>query len=225
VRLSVHRSAYVAGVALAAALALYAAPARAGEPYVHDGFQFRGAVGFGYLDTSTSDNSSIHGIDGSFELYFGGMPVRGLAIGGFLSDANAPGPGVTLGNVTASDNSSSLNLFTIGPYIDWYPHAHEGFHILGTLGYANVRFSVDEGNGSASNSSGGVTIGGGIGYDWWVARDWSIGILGRMTFAHTSQTVAGGSVVVVNGTNVATGDVTVSQDTIAPEILFSFSFN
>jgi hypothetical protein len=216
-------------VALAAALALYAAPARAGEPYVHDGFQFRGAVGFGFISTSTSDNSSVHGGDGNFELYFGGMPIRGLAIGGFISDVYAPNPGFTadngVANVTVSDSNTSLNLFTVGPYVDWYPRAHEGLHILGTLGYANVKISTSQGDFSASSSAGGVTIGGGVGYDWWVGRDWSIGILGRLTYAHTSQTVATGAVVSVNGANVASGDVTVSQDTIAPEILFSFSFN
>jgi hypothetical protein len=217
----VRATAYVSGVVLAA-LSLYAAPARAGEGYEHDGFQFRGAVGFGYLSASGSDNDSgsIHGGDGNLELYFGGMPIRGLAIGGFISDAYAPSPGITSGNVTVSDSNTSLNFLTIGPYIDWYPHPHEGLHILGTVGYANLKESFDDGNVSASQSAGGFTIGAGIGYDWWVSRDFSLGILGRFTYAHTSESTS-----VVVGNAVVDTTVTVSQDTVAPEILFSFSYN
>jgi hypothetical protein len=224
VHLSMQRAARVAGVALGAVVSLYAAPARAGEGYVHDGFQFRGAVGFGFTDASESENGSIHGVDGTFEAYFGGMPIRGLAIGGFISDAFAPGPGITNGNVTVSDSNTSLNYFRIGPYVDWYPHPHEGLHILGTLGYANIRVAYDNGDTSVSNSAGGFTLGGGIGYDWWVSRDWTVGILGTISFAHTSTSESTGTVV-VGGVAVGDATVTVSQNTVSPQIMFSFSFN
>jgi hypothetical protein len=85
-----------------------------------------------------------------------------------------------------------------------------GLHILGTLGLARLTASFDNGTVSASDSGTGFTLGGGIGYDWWVGRDWSLGILGRFTFAATSRTFDG---------------VSVSESTFLPAVLFSFSYN
>jgi hypothetical protein len=205
-----HRFRLVAAAAALATVSLAAGAARAGESHVHDGFQFRGTVGLGFMSDSESDDTTVHGGAGAFELYFGGMPIRGLAIGGFVSGAVAPGPSLSADGVSVSDSNSTLTLFTVGPYIDWYPHAHEGFHLLGTLGYANLKASYDDGNLSASNSAGGFTLGGGIGYDWWVSRDWSLGILGRFTYAQTSRSIEG---------------VSFTQNTVVPAVLFSFSFN
>jgi hypothetical protein len=206
----VHRTSFASTVILAfAALSSTASPAGA-EERTHDGFQFRGAVGFGYLSDAESNDGTLHGGAGVLEIYLGGMPVRGLAIGGFLSGASAVGPSITVNGFSASDSNTSLTLVTVGPYIDYYPEPRKGFHILGTLGYANVKASFDDGTLSANSSAGGPTIGVGIGYDWWVGRDWSIGILGRFTYAQTSRTIEG---------------LHTSEQTVLPALLFSVSYN
>jgi hypothetical protein len=201
----VHRVSFTtAGVLTAAALTFASTPARA-EGRTHDGFQFRGTVGFGYMSDAESSNATVHGPAGVLEVYVGGMPVRWLAIGGFLS-----GPSVSVEGLSVRDTDTRLTLVTIGPYIDYYPAPHKGLHILGTLGFASLTARYDDVNFSASNSAGGFTLGGGIGYDWWVSRDWSIGVLGRFTFASTSRTVDGFSV---------------SESTVLPAVLFSVSYN
>jgi hypothetical protein len=205
----VHRG-NVTGAAtmLVAALALTSRPSRA-EGRTHEGFQFRGAVGFGYISDDESRNANLHGGAGVLEVYLGGTPARGLVIGGFLSGASAIGPSVSVDGFSASSNDTRLTLFTVGPYIDYYPNPHGGFHVLGTLGFADLTASYDDGTFAARDSGTGITLGGGIGYDWWVSRDWSLGILGRFTFASTRRTVDGFSV---------------SEDTVLPAVLFSFSY-
>jgi hypothetical protein len=206
----VHRVSFTIAVVLtASALTFASTPARA-EGRTHDGFQFRGTVGFGYMSDAESSNATVHGPAGVLEVYVGGMPVRGLAIGGFLSGASVVAPSVSVDGVSASDSNTRLTLVTIGPYIDFDPDPHKGLHILGTLGFASLNARYDDANFRASNSAGGFTLGGGIGYDWWVSRDWSIGVLGRFTFASTSRTVDGFSV---------------SESTVLPAALFSFSYN
>src|SRR5262245_5205557 len=90
------------------------------DPDTHDGFQFRGVIGGGYLHDSRTLEGSFGGVSrsaegtakggaGLFELYFGGTPVPGLVFGGYLSGISAPGP--TLeddqnGEVEADDDFS-----------------------------------------------------------------------------------------------------------------------
>jgi hypothetical protein len=206
----VHSSKVAGAVVLTVAvLAFESTPARAEGRY-HDGFQFRGAVGFGYLSDAESNDATLGGGAGVLEVYLGGMPVPGLAIGGFLSGAWALGPSVRVNGFRASSSDTSLALATVGPYIDFYPNPRRGLHVLGTLGLARLTASFDNGTVSASDSGTGFTLGGGIGYDWWVGRDWSLGILGRFTFAATSRTFDG---------------VSVSESTFLPAVLFSFTYN
>jgi hypothetical protein len=194
-----------------AALVFRGKPAQA-DDWVHEGFQFRGTVGLGYLSDAESSEATLHGGAGNLELYLGGMPVRGLAIGGFVSGASAVDPTVTVNGLSASAsvNDTTLTLVTVGPYIDFYPNPRKGFHVLGTLGFARLTASFDDGNISERDSASGFTLGGGIGYDWWVSRDWNIGILGRFTFASISRTE---------------GPVSISESTVLPAVLFSVSYN
>jgi hypothetical protein len=191
-------------------------------PRTHDGFQFRGALGGGYLSDSEKldvpagltllggPTATIHGGAIATEVYFGGTPAAGLVVGGFLSEMRAFGPSVSFpgGQTVTASGDRSLNLLTLGPYVDFYPDPTSGFHILGTLGLA----VIDASNGDSTNSSAassGFGIGGGLGYDWWVADEWSLGVLGRFTYAAMGHTTSG---------------VNVTDNAIAPALLFSACF-
>jgi hypothetical protein len=191
-------------------------------PRNHDGFQFRGALGFGFLSGNFKADvpvglpglgvgnigGTISGPAGSFELYFGGTPAQGLTLGGYLSATVAAGPTYKADNgVSGTANGDvSLNLFTGGPYIDFYPDPTTGFHLLGTLGYAELTASNDN---TTSEASTGVGVGAGIGYDWWVGDEWSLGVLGRFTYAAVSHEAAGSKE---------------TDSVIAPALLFSVCF-
>jgi opacity protein-like surface antigen len=186
-----------AGVTVVAVVC-WAGAAKA-APDTHDGFQFRGTLGGGYLrDSESVDGSAndafeatISGGAAMLELYLGGTPAPGLVLGGYLSGMSAPGPSAELdGTTLQADDDFSIGLGSIGPYVDFYPDAQGGFHLLGSLGYAQVTFN--DGNDTIDQAtSTGFTLGAGVGYDAFVADEWSLGALGRLGYAWTSHEISG----------------------------------
>jgi hypothetical protein len=163
---------------------------RIDEPFDHDGFQFRAVIGAGYVIDSQSATDGSFGatISGfapwAFEVYLGGAPRPGWTLGALMSAA--PGTAVTSVSfhsrtrVLAPQGSAGVGFGGMGPYIDWYPDSGGGFHAtalaLGLLGGGgNGQIDVDAGSGLA--------VGAGLGYDWWVHKRWSVGVLARITYA------------------------------------------
>jgi hypothetical protein len=203
------------GGGLAATFVLASAGSAMADPYYHDGFQFRGTIGPGYINDSAtfsdgSPSATISGGGASIELYFGGAPVRGLGltIGAFLAGSSAIGPSFSQGGMTVStSNSVSFGVGTFGPYADYYPNPGSGFHVLGTLGFAQIQVSDDNSNTKVAEN--GFTLGAGAGYDFWIAGDWSLGVLARFTYVNAKGTSVG---------------VTENDNVIAPALLFSVCF-
>jgi hypothetical protein len=164
---------------------------------MHKGFQFRGALGVGYLSNNEpSSNTTFYGPAGTVEVYFGGSLQPRLFIGGMLSETSAIGPSISHNNVVYNTpNDLHMNLGTLGPYIDWYP-SYNGFHVLGTFGFADLSLSV----AGVSYSASGPYMGTGVGYDWWVSRNWNVGVLSKFTYAPMTYTNPEGNQYDENGT-------------------------
>jgi len=177
------------------------------EPRTHDGFQFRGAVGPGYLSTSASQGGgdvSIKGVSGGFDVYVGGTPVTGLVIGGMLDWKTAFGPSVDVnGQSFTGSGSTSLSLLTLGPYVNYYLDPTNGLYFLGMIGYGVESYTQ---NGASGNSPGGPAFALGAGYDFWIANEWSLGVLGKFTYGSLSLN-------------------SITYSTIAPAIMFSFTYH
>ena len=196
---------------LAAALTVCGVLAIAGEaaaePRTHDGFQFRGTAGPGYLSTSASQGGSdvsIKGLSGDFGIYLGGTPVTGLVIGGMFEWATAFGPSVSVnGQSLNGGGSTSLSLLTVGPYVNYYLDPANGLYFLGMIGYGVESYTQ---NGASGNSPGGPAFALGAGYDLWVSNEWSLGVLGKFTYGSLSLN-------------------SVTYSTISPAIMFSFNFH
>jgi hypothetical protein len=181
---------------------LYAqAPARR-DPTVHrhDGFYLRVANGFGVYDERlTSDDVTPYG--GQIRSRTRGVVALGeLAIGGTIARGWVLGGGIYSGDLIAStfranpDNSEGAtppaeldpglrSLTLIGPFFDWYARDTGGFHIQGAIGLATLTPQVF--GDAATQESKYLALGGGFmfgaGYDWWVADQFSLGILARTT--------------------------------------------
>jgi len=181
------------------------------EPGTHDGFQFRGAIGGGYLsDSESPDKATISGGAAGFELYIGGFVIPGLSVGGFLGGLSAPGPSVSVNGQTiqAVNNNASLTAVWLGPYVDWYPDAQGGFHAL--IAPEITRLSVNSGAGVSQDTNVGWGIGIGAGYDFWITHAFSMGLLAR--FNYLSNSVSSG------GTNF-------SESTLAPALFLTFNYH
>jgi hypothetical protein len=165
------------------------AAAYANEPFDHDGFQFRAAIGSGYAIDSQSATDGSFGakISGvvpfAFEVYLGGAPRPGWTLGGLVSVLTTAGTSVSFHSETrvlAPQGSAGVGLVGVGPYIDWYPDPRGGLHAtmlaLGLVGGGESgQIDLDTGRGFA--------VGAGLGYDWWVHKRWSVGVLARITYA------------------------------------------
>ena len=143
-------------------------------------------LGFGSQSTTIDNGSPLPNFTGS-----NGTLDIGLLVGG------APSPGIVLGGALLLDNQlsttlkadpytlkTSLTLATLGPFIDGYPNPRGGFHLGGTIGLSNARLTSDQ--NLRSTKAFGFGLAAWLGYDWWVADQWSVG--GQLQFSGSRTT-------------------------------------
>jgi hypothetical protein len=166
------------------------------EPNVHDGFYLRFAVGFGVYDERLDSASSAsyggkiearsRGISTQQEVAIGGTIARGLVLGGgiYTADLIASTLKLDQGSGVPDELDTELRTFILlGPFLDYYGNPRRGFHLQGALGLAVLTPRM-AGDLSTDNDiyraiGGGLMLG--TGYEWWVADEWSLGILARLT--------------------------------------------
>ncbi len=160
--------------------------ALASAPETHDGFFFQGNIGGGYLSTSGGEepyDMTISGPALAGGLLFGGTIAPGLVLGGGTANSVALGPKIKLGDQEVDSDAVdvSLNLSTIGPFVTFYPDPHGGLSLHAMVSYGVVSITVED--RESNDNPTGVALTGGVGYDFWVAPEWSIGVFGRFTYA------------------------------------------
>ncbi len=199
-----------AAVATALGVLLTSIPALGddGKPgsHIHDGVYLGLATGVGLVQAnatttandlrdasssvrSSSIGTSIEGFAFSGHLLVGGTPLRGLAIGGGHS-------GNILASATRTWNGTTgaIHTYTFGvtgPFADWYPRPSGGLHVLAMAGLSDVIENASGGSSHALFGVGGVL---GLGYDFFVSDNWSLGILGRGMLGEVSWSAAPGVV-------------------------------
>jgi hypothetical protein len=148
--------------ALAAAPAL--AQGAASHPQTRDGFAISFGVGAGSAGFSCDGCSSDRGNGGSGYLRIGGAVRPNLVIAGELNGWTKQESGATgtIGYLTA--------------VAQWYPAPASGFYLEGGIGGGSVQIDVtDLTTGTTERlESAGVAFQLGTGYDWRVARNFSL---------------------------------------------------
>jgi hypothetical protein len=187
--------------------AIWAAPDALAAPRTHDGFYLQLDAGLGYLSTSASAGGAkvtYSGVTLPSALLIGGSLMPGLVLGGTIVTDYAPSPGVSIAGQSGNFTGASLYLFGIGPFVDFYPDPASGLHFQAMVGYGGLQATY---KGNVSNGGPtGVVLSVGGGYDFWVADEWSIGVMGRFAYAPLSESGVGFS-------------------TIAPAVLATFTYN
>lgn len=157
--------------------------------YVHDGFYFRLALGGGLVsetlrvinDEATS-NCSLTGPGVLFDLALGGTLGGGLVLGGALhtmSLAKRRRGRLPMPAGEAYDEHVA-SLSTIGVVADWYPDPSRGFHGQVMLGAGVLRLSD---TADSDYAASGSVLSAGLGHEWWVGPEASLGILARFDWA------------------------------------------
>jgi len=153
----------------------------------------QGAVNWGSGTVSAADPTKVG-------LYTNGTTV--VLGGGFITDYVAS-TSVSVNGSSANFSDVSLYLYSVGFFADIYPDPHDGLHFQPYIGYGGLQASYQ---GSTGSSPTGMVLAIGGGYDWWVADEWSIGVMGRFSYAPLS----------LNG---------VGFSTISPALLATFTYH
>ena len=204
-------------IALLSALLMTAAPgvALADEPYAHDGFYLRLGLGVGYLHDSitlkgvtSNTDFSIKGFGIPLEIALGGTIAPGLVLGGAIQGGSFPNPTAKFGGISGDLNTTAV-LSSIGPFVDYYPDPRGGLHFQGFVGYGVIGAQDDDGDTSSDNPKG-VALSAGVGHEWFVSQGWSIGVLGRLQYAHLTW---------------SSGGAKETDSVISPGVLASFTYH
>ena len=147
-------------------------------PRIHDGFYMQLTTGLGYYNVSFDPDSSISGVTTPFGIMMGGTITPGFAIGGGLFADYSSSPTVKMGDAEV-DLPGAQMLLGIGVHADYYLKPEGGLHFTGFLGWGGL----EETEGAGGSDPTGLVIGLGGGYDWWIADEWSAGVLGKIDYA------------------------------------------
>jgi hypothetical protein len=149
----------------------------------HDGFYARLNLGFGNLGTTMNspDSGAVKGSGSTLalDLALGYAVSPGIVLGGTLLMEHLPSAELSATRPVVSDVGAGM----VGPFFDGYPNAREGFHLGGGLGLASARVQREEAAGF--KKAAGFGIAGWVGYDVWVADQWSAGVLVRLMGTRT----------------------------------------
>lgn len=161
---------------------------------LHDGFYLRLGVGVGLGGALVSSDSksvgdfSFGGGAGAFDLWIGGTPTSGLAMGAALSGVGLGSSQRSVdGNRVSGDVSASTGL--LGYFVDVFPNPERGLHFGGALGLASGQAEVKESGRKFQGGGFGLQAFGG--YEFWVSPQWSLGGMLRFIGSVTREDNAG----------------------------------
>lgn len=126
-------------------------------------------------------NASGGGV--AIEFALGGTVADGLVIGGGLYASGVgsvrwKGDGIVSDGVSGGQGSLGL----LGVIADYYPNPRDGFHVQAGLGIGTLSFDKHTRSGipneNLAGGGGGAMLG--VGYEFWVGNQWSIGGVGRV---------------------------------------------
>ena len=85
-----------------------------------------------------------------------------------------------------------MNVSSVGPFIQYYFDPTSGFYLQGYVGYASGNSQYDSGGTTyQSESATGPAFGIGLGYDFWISDQWSIGPEFRFLYASLKYSGSG----------------------------------
>jgi hypothetical protein len=170
-------------------------PMQRGGYHVHDGFYLRLAAGIGGGHASISNdrgpNFGMGGAGLALNLWIGGTPWRGIALGGMAS-----GQIINDGNTVVEGRDTELGsgggLFMVGPFVDVFPDPLRGLHFGGSLALAALNAKGDshvlrDTLAVRDYSGAGLGASAWIGYGGWVGQEFSLGGLVQLSGFGTGQ--------------------------------------
>jgi hypothetical protein len=151
----------------------------------HDGFYMRITAGLGYFSASESYGGTRYTYSGLGETLcaaFGGAIAPNLILYGELLGTSVTNASLSANGVTQGYSDTDLTLAGFGPGIAYYIEP-VNLYLSGTLTFTQVSFSNTYSGYPAGDSNLGIGLSLMVGKEWWVSRDWGIGIAGQLHVA------------------------------------------
>jgi hypothetical protein len=184
--------------------------------YRHDGLLLRSAPGIAVFRALVSGSvarprrTSIDGIGPSSSLEVGATPARGLVLGGSLWTAQLDPVFVDDGKrVSSDDDSVKVTQLRVGPFVDFYPRPRRGLHASAAVSLV-VEFESDTKGDAIRPVWYGASFATGVGQEWFIAGEASLGILARFALGSLRR---------------SSGGVTESLSFIAPELALTATYH
>jgi len=178
------------------------------DPRTHDGFYLQLGAGLGYMSTT----AEVEALNVEYKyssmtfpsaLLLGGT-VGPVVIGGGFTWDYGFSPSVEFDGEEQDLEGLTLTLVGVGLFADIYPNPNEGLHFQPFVGFGALSATYE--GETSSNDPTGMILAVGVGYDFWVADEWSIGPMFRFAYAPLSRD-------------------DVSFNTIAPALLATFTYH
>ncbi len=161
-----------------------ASPALA-DPRAHhhnSGFMFRGTLGFGFESLALavgSTDSSLSGPGGALSVALGGFVTRNLAINADLYGAAVVDPTVKRDGNDLGEVEATVGLASIGLGLTYY-FMPLNLYVAGSVGAGKATIEIDN---VAFESELGLSVHVSVGKEWFVSRNWGLGIAVEFLFA------------------------------------------
>lgn len=124
--------------------------------------------------------SQIRAYGQSSELSVGATAAPGAVVGISVVAARLDPTFVENGvKISPDDDSVKVTLVRIGPFLDWYPNPARGFHAQVATSLA-LQVESDEKGNPIEPGAVGAALAVGLGYEWFVSAEFSIGFVVRI---------------------------------------------
>jgi hypothetical protein len=149
--------------------------------HTHDGFFLRVHVGIaatGFSSTQSGVKTNYTGGGSSTGIAMGGVIARDLILYGAAFGTNTSNPDKQVGGVSMAGDLGTIGVGAIGPGLAYY-FEHINLYLAATFGLAAFTAN-DNGGLKADSSRSGAAFDLMLGKEWWVSRNWGMGIAGEL---------------------------------------------
>jgi hypothetical protein len=116
----------------------------------------------------------------------GGSVGRNLVIYGELLGTSVSDPTLEAGSTSMTASGLTATMAGIGPGVAYYLDGN--LYVSGTLLFTKLSFSDSNTNDQLASTDWGVGAGLTFGKEWWVSRDWGLGVTGQIQAASMKDT-------------------------------------
>lgn len=149
----------------------------------HDGFYLRLQLGGGYNRAAADDvDIAIKGAAAGLNLELGYAIIENFIIYGKLHGTSVSNPDLEIDGETleGSDDDVSSNFSALGVGATFY-FMPVNVYVTGAI--STSQLSITEDGDTLADTDSGPALHLGVGKEWWVSRNWGLGLGGEVTLA------------------------------------------